>query len=179
MDSYYIASGMEYTAYENWQQAIVLVEGAQMVLNEVEEVEEDLQEEWDNAKYELDRSNNRQEYESRIEIFDDVNARLNSLLDKKNTAQTAIDENDLEAFEEEFNNATQARLEIKQFVYEETGTEFDEYDPTQGPPSYPEDPNAIPEEFHGLYDQFVQSFDGDNEYTSEGGVALALQIIQA
>lgn len=107
MDAYYIASGMEFTAYENWQQAIVLVEGAQEVLNEVEEEEEDLQEEWDNAKYELDRSNNRQEYESRIEIFDDVNSRLNSLLDKKNTAQNAIDENDLEAFEEEFNNATQ------------------------------------------------------------------------
>lgn len=51
-----------------------------------------LQEEWEAAKYELDRANNREEYESRREIFDDVNSRLNSLLDRKNTAQDLYDE---------------------------------------------------------------------------------------
>lgn len=86
LDMYYAKSGLEYIAYENWRAASEAVEGAEEVLAEVAEDEPALQFEWDEAKYELDRANNRSEYEERRAIFDDVNDRLNSLLDKKNTA---------------------------------------------------------------------------------------------
>jgi hypothetical protein len=68
------------------------MEDSSQVLGEVMDEEPAIQEEWDAAKYELDRANNRQEYEARREIFDEVNGGLQSVLDKKNTAQMIYDE---------------------------------------------------------------------------------------
>merc|ERR1712139_750585 len=105
----YIAEGTEYLAYEDWQRASDAMENSSQQLGEIMDEEPPLQEEWDAAKYELDRANNREEYESRREVFDDVNDRLNSLLDKKNTAQDLYDrgEEDIEGLYQEYVNATE------------------------------------------------------------------------
>lgn len=67
-----------------------------------------LQDEYEEAKYELNRANNREEYEYRIEIFNDVNDRLNNMLNRERTAQEAFDalNGDIENLKQEYTNAT-------------------------------------------------------------------------
>lgn len=107
MDIYYVKSGLEFVAYENYKTADDTMTEANNALEEIAEEKPDLQSEYEEAKYELDRANNRQEYEERRAIFDDVNDRLNNLLNKERTAQETYDflKVEIVTFKQNYENA--------------------------------------------------------------------------
>lgn len=84
-------SGLEFTAYENWNSAKDNLEAATGVLEEVKADKPELAEQLADAKYELDRANNRQEYEERRAIYDDVKTRFDAMTAREATAQEAFD----------------------------------------------------------------------------------------
>lgn len=86
MDEYYLKSGLEFVAYENWKKADEQLQNAQGALEEANMDMPLLQEEYDHAKYELDRATNREEYEYARQIFDEVKERKQDAQSKKDTA---------------------------------------------------------------------------------------------
>lgn len=140
-DEYYVKSGLEFTAYENWQSAKGNLESANEVLEEVKEEKPMLEEEYADAKYELDRANNNDEYKERRAIFDDIKTRLDAMKSKEKTAQDAFDalDGDIENLKQAYDDAKKDREDYRQFVKDEADHEFDDYDPTEGPPSLPEE----------------------------------------
>jgi len=92
MDEYYKASGLEFVAYGNWKRASDNLELAEQGLNEVNEDKPELEATLEEAKYELDRANNRQEYEERRAIYDEAKTRMDNLNEKERIAQESYDE---------------------------------------------------------------------------------------
>lgn len=144
LDSYYIKSGLEFTAYENFKAANDNLEGATEALNDVAAIEFALEEELETAVYEIGRANNQKEYEKAERILEDVQTRYDAMMEKKNIAQAAFDtlSVDVPNLKQAYDDAKQAREDEKQFIKDNAGIEVDEFDPTEGPPTLPPVPDA-------------------------------------
>lgn len=91
LDQYYAMSMREYSFYQTYTMGKESFDSAEAIIAEVAEEEPVLQAAFDTAQYDLDRANNREEYEERRKIFDDAETLLNNLMNKKNEAQEVID----------------------------------------------------------------------------------------
>lgn len=142
LDVYYIKSGLEFTAYENFVSARDNKEAAQHVLNEAEEEMPDLFDAYDEAQWNLNRANSREEYEHFLEIFNDIEARYNSLSEKERIAREAFEQldADLPGLKEQFEQARTQRIETAAYIKENANVCVEEYRPKDGPPAYPEVP---------------------------------------
>lgn len=103
-----------------------------------------LVDEYDSAKYELDRANSREEYEYAREIFDEVKGRKDAAMEKQRIAQEAFDTLNVSVpdLKQAYDDATQARKDQAKFIKDEANIDVDEYDVTQGPPGLPEEDAA-------------------------------------
>lgn len=90
-DSYFIKSGAIYLAWTNWEQAKENLATAETGLEEALADLPELDEEYEAAKWDLDRANNREEYEHFRDVYDDIKSRRDSVLEKRNTAQDIVD----------------------------------------------------------------------------------------
>lgn len=112
---------------------------AEQGLSEVGEDKPALEEELSAAKYELDRANNRYEYEERRAIYDEVNDRMTQLNEKEHIAQEAFDSlsEDISGLREAYEQATEGREHWVNEIQEKANITVDEYDPRNGPPELP------------------------------------------
>lgn len=91
-DRYYVASGLEFTAYTNLEKAKKDKETADKGLEEVKEVKSALQKEYKNAEFEVGRATNNEEWNIAFERFAEVETRWNALLEKERIAKEASDQ---------------------------------------------------------------------------------------
>lgn len=141
MDEYYKASGLEFVAYENWKRASDNLESAEQGLAEVAEEKPDIEAHLEEAKYELDRANNRQEYEERRAIYDEIKTRMDNINEKERIAQEAYDSlsGDIQGLLAEYEAKTEQREHWADEIQQKANITVDNYDPRDGPPMLPEE----------------------------------------
>lgn len=91
LDDYYLQKGIEYLAYESLR---VAEEGLERSREQFEEATRDLPEAeaaFEQAQYEFDVANSREEYEYARGLLDEAEARLNTLRDRESAAREEVE----------------------------------------------------------------------------------------
>lgn len=151
-DRYYIASGLEYTAYGKWQKAIEDHKAAEQVLAEAKydlnndpkndhvgmiKIEKD-------AKYEVERAVDAVEWEQAQIRYNEIKQVYDALIAKRDTARDAWNSlnESIPQMKQDYENAMQQRKDVAKFILDNVNIEVPPYSVTQGPPEYPEDEEA-------------------------------------
>jgi DNA repair exonuclease SbcCD ATPase subunit len=147
MDEYYLASGLEYVAYENWKTAGDQLERSREALAEAEEELPHLEEELAAAEYELNLAADnarRDEYEHAAEVERDVRARYDAQAEKQRIAREQVDqlEPETEQLKSDWTDATTDREAQARRLKDEADVDVEPFDPAEGPPSLPEEEDS-------------------------------------
>jgi hypothetical protein len=117
------------------------IEAAEGVLEEVKQDKDEFQADYDAAKYELERANNRHEYEAIRPVYDAAKEKLDALLARETLARDSYDtlSEEVGGLKEAYDNATTAREDKAEWM-RERNEDVATYDPKEGPPQMPEAP---------------------------------------
>lgn len=100
--------------------------------------------EYEEAKYEVEMARNNKEWEAAMNNLDQVSERYNSFMAKKETVQAAFDHlsEDVPNLKASYDQAKGDRESEAAHILENGGIDVGVYDPSEGPPSMPEDESA-------------------------------------
>lgn len=103
----------------------------------------EISEQFEEAQWELNRANSRQEYEERIVHFEEIKTRYDAVMEQERVSKEVYERlgEEVPGLREAMNNAKEARLEQAKFIKDNANVCVENYRPKYGPPELPTVPD--------------------------------------
>lgn len=102
----------------------------------------ELSEQFEEAQWELNRANSREEYEERIVHFEEIKARYDAVMEQERVSREVYERlgEEVPALKETLDNAKTERENMQKFIKDNANVCLENYRPKYGPPTFPEVP---------------------------------------